>query len=345
MAVTATFAVAACSHSDEDISSENGKKIEFEASASAFGNETRSAEITTTENIPEFKIWAYDYGLYSYIMDGVTVTRTGLNSWSYSPSVDWTGNMICFTAISPVSIDINTNPWWLDQIVYENEGSEDLVVCRKTNVEQTSGRLKLHFYHALSLVNVCVRTSLPANRVRVKSVTIVNVSDNGNFQYPAAGFNSNTTLEDVSECWQIYWESNRIPVFLSDEGTLLTGEILETNNQGYDFFIPSRLGEFNFDTYFNSSYLEVDYRIENADGTTSWPDASTDYRLLSRNNPGYGQLRIGLGDQLPSSRWIAGKEYRYTVNISGPAEVPPGAASESTRGSTNDDMTVDVTIL
>ncbi len=345
MAVTASIAVAACSHSDEGISSSNYKEIKFEATTDTYSGQTREADITTTENIPEFKIWAYDYGLYKYLMNGVTVTRTGLNSWSYSPAVDWTGNMMCFTAVSPAAIDINTNPWWLDMIQYKNGGSEDFLVCRVTNIKQTSGRLKLHFYHALSLVNVRLRTSLPVNSVRVKSVTVVNVSDIGQFRYPAEGFYPSTTLEQVTDCWDIYGQSNRIPVFLSDDGTLLNTEILEANNQGYDFFIPSRLGEFDFDAYFNSSYLEIDYRIENADGTTSWPDASTDYRLLSRNNPGYGQLRVGLGNQLSNSRWIAGTEYRYTVNITGPAEVPPGAASESTRGSTNNDVTVDVTIL
>lgn len=343
MAVTASIAVAACSHSDEDISSFNPKEIEFEASTDSYSRATRQADITTTENIPEFKIWAYDYGLYKYLMEGVKVTRTGINSWSYSPSVDWTGNMMCFTAVSPAAIVVNTNPWWLDMIQYKNEGSEDLLVCRVTNVKQTSGRLKLHFYHALSLVNVRLRTSLPTNTVRVKSVTVVNVSDIGQFRYPAEGFYPSSTLEQVTDCWDIYGQANRIPIFLSDEGTLLNTEILEANNQGYDFFIPSRLGEFDFDAYFNSSYLEIDYRIENADGSISWPDASTDYRLLSRNNPGYGQLRIGLGDQLPNSRWIAGKEYRYSINIAGPAEVPPGAASESTRGTANNDVTVDVT--
>ena len=345
MAMTAMTAVIACSHSDDVSYSSDEKEISFEATAATFVGNTRSAEITTTENIPEFRIWAYDYGLYAYVMKGVKVTRIGLNSWSYSPAVDWTGNMMCFTAVSPAYIDINTNPWWLDMIPYQNKGNEDLLVCRVTNVKQTSGRLKLHFYHALSMVGVTIHTTLPPNSVRVKSVTIANVSDIGQFRYPAEGFYSTTTASEVSECWDIYGQSNRIPVFLSDNGTLLTDQTLEADNQGYDFFIPSRLGDFDFDTYFNSSYLEIDYRIENDDGSTIWPDASTDQRLLSKENPGYGQIRLALGEELPDKRWLSGMGYRYSVNLSGPAEVPPGAASDPTRSSVANNVSVTVTIL
>lgn len=342
MAATALCAVAACSHSDDpDPSAES--LIAFEAEASSFARQSRAADVTTTENIPEFRIWAYDYDLYSYLMSGVKVVRTGINSWSYSPPVDWTGNPMCFTAVSPASNDLNVNPWWLDMLQYRNEGSEDLLVCRVTNVRQTSGRLRLHFYHALSMVGVSLHSSLPPGRVRVKSATIVNVTNMGQFRYPAEGFNSSTTAEDVSECWDIYAQSSRIPLFLSDEGTPISDTPLEADNQGYDFFIPSRLGEFDFDAYFNSSYLEIDYRIENPDGTTSWPDSSTDYRLLSRENPGYGQIRLGLGTELPDNRWLSGKRYRYSVDLSRPAEVPPGAASEKTRASNYNFMNVHVT--
>ncbi|MDE6089169.1 MAG: fimbrillin family protein [Duncaniella sp.] len=345
MAATALCAVAACSSSDEPLSPspQEERLISFDAETASFITQSRAADVTTTENIPEFRIWAYDYSLYSYVMNGVKVVRTGINSWSYSPAVDWTGNPMCFTAVSPASIDINTNPWWLDMLQYQNGGEEDLVVCRVTNIRQTSGRLRLHFYHALSMVGVTIHSSLPSGSVRVKSATIVNVSNVGQFRYPSEGFNSSTTPEQVSECWDIYGQSTRIPVFLSDNGTPILDSPLEADNQGYNFFIPSRLGVFDFDAYFNSSYLEIDYRIENPDGSTAWPDSSTDYRLLSRDNPGYGQIRLGLGDKLPDNRWLSGKRYRYSVNLSGPAEVPPGAASEKSR-STSDGNSMDVDV-
>lgn len=343
MAVTALSAVAACSHSDEPLFRQEQSCISFEAEAEAYEYSKRSEDVTTTENIPEFRIWAYDYGLFRYVMDGVKVERTGINSWTYSPTVEWTGNMMCFTAVSPASIQVDTNPWWLDMIVYNNSGSEDLLVCRRTNVVQTSGRLKLHFYHALSLVNISIATTLPPGNVRVKSATIVNVSDIGQFRYLPEGFNSSATKEQVTECWDIYAQSNRIPVFFSDEGIPLSEIPLEADNQGHDFFLPSRLGVFDFDAYFNSSYLEIDYRIENPDGSIVWPTASTDHRLLSKNNPGYGEIRLGLGDKLPDNRWLSGNRYRYSVDISGPAELPPGAASEETRSGNCNSINVHVT--
>lgn len=345
MAVTVLCAVTACSHSDDPIISYNSNRISFDVETESFSTPSRTGDITTTENIPEFRIWAYDYGLFRYLMDGTVVTRTGINSWSYSPAVNWTGNMMCFTAVSPASISINTNPWWIDMIQYKNEGAEDLLVCRRTNVIQTEGSLRLHFYHALSMVNVALHTSISSDRVRVKSVTIANVSDIGQFRYLPEGFNFSATPELVTDCWDIYGQRNRIPVFLSDEGTVIQDGILEANNQGYDFFIPSRLGVFDFDTYFNNSYLEIDFRIEDANGSTIWPNTSTDRRLLSQENPGYGQLRLGLGDTLTENRWLSGKRYRYSVDLSGPAEVPPGASSEDTdtRSVTGNDVSVLVT--
>ena len=62
MAATALCAVAACSHSDDpDLSARS--LIAYEAEASSFARLSRAADVTTTENSPEFRIWAYDYDL------------------------------------------------------------------------------------------------------------------------------------------------------------------------------------------------------------------------------------------------------------------------------------------
>ena len=329
-ATVALCATVACTHSNEPARIDDDRHISFEVETNSFSQTSRAEGITTTENIPEFKIWAYDTALFAFVMQGVTAVRTGINSWSYSPAADWTGNPINFTAVSPASVDININPWWVDMIRYQNKGDQDLVVCRRTNVVQTSGRLKLHFYHALAMVDVVVRPNLPDGKVVLKSVTMVNVNDVGEFHYPPEGFNAATTAAEVSECWNIYPQSLRIPVFFSENGTALpNASAFAADNQGYDFFIPSYLTEFNFDAYFNTTYLEIDYRLENDHGATIWPNASTDYRLVSDNNPGYGQLRLGLSTGLEEHRWLAGKRYRYNVAINGPAEVPPGAASDN----------------
>ena len=284
------------------------------------------APVVTTENIPEFRIWAYCFSQYNYftLMDGTVVKRTGLNSWTYSPAVEWPDRPVIFTAVSPADIDVSVNPYWREMIrYYQCDGKEDLLVARIYNPLQMSGRLKLHFHHALCMVTVQLRTSLPAGTVRVRSVHVCNVTTSGDYLFPDSGTNG-ATPEEITAGWDIYGMSSRTALFDSPEGTLLDGSLLAADNQGRYFFIPSRLGKFDFDTYYNSSYLEVQYRIENADGTTSWPDASTDRVLLSPDNPGYGVLRLPLGDTLPENRWYSGRCYSYSVDLSAPATVPSG---------------------
>lgn len=339
LAAVATFAVAACSSdTPAEPTGASADAITFEAEVAALprttsGDPDRTSGVTTTENIPEFRIWAYDPYAYRYVMEGVVVTRTGLNSWTYTPTVDWPGNPVNFTAVSPASAPFTANPHWFDMIRYTNPGTEDLLVARVNGVSQTSGRLRLHFYHALAMVKVMLRNSLTTGKVRVKSVTVINVANYGQFYFPNEGISQTDPYGQLSQYWEVYGGASRLPVFLSDEGTTLPVGTFAADNQGFNFFIPSKLYPFDFDTYYNSSYLEIDYRIEDAEGHTIWPDASTDYRLISALNPGYGQLRLGLGEKIPDQRWLPGKIYRYSVDISDPATVPPGAASEPAQSS------------
>lgn len=334
IAAVAALAVAACSSESPGQQEVSENSISFETQIASIpgaqSDGTDSHEgVTTTENIPEFRVWAYDPWAYRYVMEGVTVTRTGLNNWTYSPAAEWPGNPVNFTAVSPASVPFIANPYWVDMVRYTNPGNEDLLVAKITGVTQTSGRLRLHFYHALAMVKVMLHTSLPPGRVRVKSVSVMNVANFGQFQFPGDGFSNSATAEDISACWDLYGGGTRLPLFLSDTGVALRSEPLYADNQGFNFFIPTILYPFDFDAYFNSSYLEVDYRIEDEEGNTIWPDATTDRRLLSALNPGYGELRLGLGDKIPEGRWLAGKCYRYSVDLSAPATVPPGAMSES----------------
>ena len=320
--VAAFQAVTACSLHDDDAPAV-GNTIDFDVSASGFADVSRSG-VVTTENIPEFRIWAYYFGQYNFVtlMDGTVVTRTGLNSWTYSPKVEWPDAPVVFTAVSPAVNEVSVNPYWRESIrYYRNTGKEDLLVARLYNPIQTSGRLKIHFYHALCMVDVSLHTSLAPGSVRVKSVTVCNVTTTGDYVFPDQGTNG-ATPEVITSGWEIYDMSTRTPLFISDLGTLLDTNPLAADNQDNRFFIPSRLREFNFETYFNSSYLEVQYRLENPDGTVQWPDASTNSHLLSPDYPGYGVLRLPIGDMLPDNRWYSGRRYHYNVNLSAPATAP-----------------------
>ena len=71
------------------------------AQAIAFLDPDQRAPVTT-RTISEFKVWA-ELDDWTPIMRDVTVRRTGLNSWRYSPAVDWPDRPVSFYAVSPAS--------------------------------------------------------------------------------------------------------------------------------------------------------------------------------------------------------------------------------------------------
>ncbi len=95
-----------CDVSEENIpdAPDSGAYIDFAVAGEDDDSMTRAT--TTTLNINNFKVSAYAqdaYGTYHTLMDQVTVRRTGQNSWTYSPKVNWPGVPVDFFEIGRAS--------------------------------------------------------------------------------------------------------------------------------------------------------------------------------------------------------------------------------------------------
>lgn len=89
---TIASAAIGCARDESDLAPASGG-IRFEASADRMereGETSQGNDVTTTYTIPDFRVSAFKQ--WETLMDNVVVTRTGINSWMYSPAVDWPEN-------------------------------------------------------------------------------------------------------------------------------------------------------------------------------------------------------------------------------------------------------------
>lgn len=242
-----------------------------------FEAEARQNGPTTTLNITDFKVTAYRQNEWGYemLMDNVTVTRTGLNSWEYSPPVDWpVGETVDFYAVSPAWVTMNNNAWWEHIIPFSarDDVSTDLLVAVRTDVNQTSGRLKLNFRHAMARVNIRLRCNLPGRTARVKAIWLNNYADYGNFQYPHVTTAPDTGIGELYDCWQVYNTTNtRIELWRSADGYLALGSEPQTVCSDC-YFIPFTLKSGTDHPGWEATLFDVLYQVVDTEtGEQVWP--------------------------------------------------------------------------
>lgn len=294
------LALAACADSPEPAPSPGA--FSFSISPSGEGN------VTTTLNIPSFRITAYSHHSgeqdWNIIMDNVVVTRTGLNSWTYSPAVDWPeGRVVDFYAVSPDTHRIVSNPWWHTTLhFYETDGSEDLLIATRLVVDQSGRRIKINFRHALARVSFVLKASRPGVSARVRKLRICNIAREGNFYFPTFTTSSDLTPGDIKDCWHIYnLTSTFYTIFEgTDGGYLLVDEEPVAVGLPNYFYIPATLVFYDPPIHWEGANLEVEYQLLDADqnATTSWTTA-----------------KIALSPSTPGSEWLPGTSYRYTLDL------------------------------
>lgn len=278
-----------------------------------FEAETRQNGPTTTLNITDFKVTAYRQNEWGYemLMDNVTVTRTGLNSWEYSPPVDWpVGETVDFYAVSPAWVTMNNNAWWEHIIPFSarDDVSTDLLVAVRTDVNQTSGRLKLNFRHAMARVTIRLRCNLPGRTARVKAIWLNNYADFGNFQYPHVTTAPDTGIGELYDCWQVYNTTNtRIELWRSADGYLALGSEPQTVCSDC-YFIPFTLKSGTDHPGWEATLFDVLYQVVDTEtGEQVWP--TVDFRTAT----------VEVAAATPDSRWEPGRSYTYTIDVGIPA--------------------------
>lgn len=296
-----------CSDDDIQQPEQHSSVLEFEA-------ETQQRGPTTTLTIPDFKVTAYRQSEWGpeILMDNVTVTRMGLNSWVYSPPVEWpSGQKVDFYAVSPSWIKMNNNSWWEHIIPFsESEGvSTDLLIAVKKDAEETSGRLKLNFRHALARVVVKLRCVLPGLTVRVKSVALCNFADFGNFRFPHATTSPSTDNGDLYDCWQIYNTTGTyMEIFRATDGYIGINEEAQTVCEDL-YFLPFQMKSLSNSASWEASLIEITYQvIDTETGRTLWPEEGL-----------YRAAEIDIATATPEMRWVPGRSYEYIIDVGVPA--------------------------
>lgn len=267
--------------------------VEFECEA-----ERLPGQITDTYNIPDFRVSAFRNHQWGsdILMDNIVVTRTGINSWIYSPPVDWPENeSVDFFAVSPASQTITNNQWWHHTFRYENKSSDtDLLVSVNIGVKQQSGRIRLNFRHALAKIQIRLKCSDPDHKVSVSDVELCNITQYGEFYFPSHSTTPDTNRGEIFDCWHTYGKQNDITVFHPVDNSVLdlTSDPVTIGPDNL-FLIPDTLSSFNPEIIWEGTHIHMVY---SADGIQT-------------------EARIPLRDSTPETRWLPGRNYRYTIDV------------------------------
>lgn len=306
--LAALLPAAACSES-EPAPQQHGSELQLEAEADPHGGGP-----TTTLNIADFKVTAYKQGPWGpeMLMDNVTVTRTGLNSWVYSPPVDWpVGQKVDFFAVSPAWVTMNNNSWWEHVIPFSarDDASTDLLVSVRTGVDQTSGRLKLNFRHALARVTLSLKCTLPGLTARVRNVALCNYADFGNFHYGDSTTSPGTNSGELYDCWRIYnTTSTYLTLFRAANDYIATGPDPVTVRDDL-YFIPFEMKSLTTSASWEATLLEVTYQVaDEKTGEILWPKDGL-----------FRTAEVEIATATPEGRWVPGRSYHYVVDVGMPA--------------------------
>lgn len=269
-----------CSDRDSQEPDDNTPTIVFTPTAERLA--------TTTETIGEFNVTAYTDN--AEIMNHVTVTRTGADTWTYYPPAEWPVMPVNFIAVSPASVEYTVNKYWEHSLHnYVCSGKEDLLIATAYDCRQSTGKQRLNFRHALVNVLVQIYTPQPEADVHVTNVELRALAGVGDYYFPKT-----TTSEGGSNygTWTTYYNGVTYTVFTGD--LLLTAKAQSASNTGVEFFIPSKLDDLQTEGYVRGSCIAVTYQVGSGGSKTA-------YFPLTKN--------------LTDNTWKGGVQYMYTLKL------------------------------
>lgn len=324
------LAITGCSSEPPEINhaQDDQKWIEFAVPEV----ETRAYDgITTTLNIPNFKVSASTQGQWSwyYLMENVVVTRTGINSWTYSPKIEWPDKPVNFYEVYPTDLKWTIFGWdrGAELITFENTGKTDVVIGAQYDVMRQSAPVKINFRHILSVVDVSLKADIPSDMtVLLRRAYIQNVADYGAYVYPKQSTDPVGDIDSgdpaVSGSWQA-WGFKNFRIFAApdlDAGHPLKSSdgYLPLDSDSVRFMIPQTLQEVGYNWQWYGSCLMAVYKILDSKGNTVWPNESTSYEYKSNDDPGWGLAQFDLYEATPDHKWLPGINYSYRLTLKSP---------------------------
>lgn len=319
MAILLGAALAGCSdHSDPAPTPADGA-IRFAAQSADL-----SRAVTTTENLTEFGVYAYTEG--QPFMKNVAVTKNSSNEWVYSPTQYWPLTPVNFYAFAPLYWNEegdNATPVQPDEPVdyYSHYGNTDLIYSVLTDQTQTAGPVTFNFRHALSQVNVALRTDNEARlAIKVSEVVLVNVNTSGTFTFPTS---STTAGGSTKGSWSnLSGQGTYIfNMAMDDASTMtLTSDAQNANLISQGLIVPQPLQALSLtNTAASGEYFMVDLIIyDKTTGKQVWPNDQTP-PVMNINDVNETTGRLFFPVLAPNvTAWEPGTRYLYTITINEP---------------------------
>lgn len=318
-----------CSAEREPFDSLSGDSAIRFAAATEY---SRAGDITTN-NLTSFNVYAYTGTAADPVtfMDNVTVTKTSVNTWTYSPLQYWPAKQsVDFYAFSPadwVGADGPLNPVAYDAV----RGTEDIVYAvspgQTGNSDMVNAQVVFNFRHALSKLTVKMSSTNTGLKVVVSNVAMANIMTKGNFKFPSASTADLPTSDNVGQwtdqntpqVYMLHWSQS-----LSDRLTLTsTPTVIAASGLGRGgemFVMPQILN--NMKGTEDATYIAVQCAIYDAEsGAHLWPNEQTPpENLVSGSTTGDGLLRFPLYTDRYSS-WQPGVHYIYNLIINSNSEM------------------------
>lgn len=338
--------LAGCASDDAPVIPDTSDSGCVELSASVYATPTRSG-VTTTENIQEFLVSAYNvvpyenWTDYKMLMINTPVRRVALNEWDYSPKIQWPEkDSLRFFAISPVEGNrIHLNPWsgtWAENTGYDPK--VDLVVCTRFDFRRNGQPVPLNFVHAMARVQLRLAADVPGEKVYICAADLINMRMGSQFYFPSVTTASPSSA-DITRCW-LYLNGIDYalhPYFQGDAAkpVLLTGSYEEYTNTGNQFEAPYPFSQLMVDSetgrHFTGQAIRLTVRfVDSKTGRRTWPNDSTPIPLLLSNygDREWGYVFFPLYGVAGMTTFESGKSYVFDVMVRRHGVLPPIAAHD-----------------
>lgn len=321
----AAFSLASCTESEsyEGADTPSDNAIRFAANT-----EFSRSKDYTTNNLTAFNVYAYTGTSASptLFMDNVEVTKTGTNTWTYSPVKYWPSDeSVDFYAFAPSTWVGEGGP--LKPVAYDSyPGTEDIIYAVAPDLMGHAGmanaQVLFNFRHALSKVTVKMRSSDADLVVKVSNVAMANVMTKGNFNFPLESTSGAATSSTTGK-----WTDQNTPLtylfhMSQDAGDVITLTTTATDMSdtgmgmgGGKFMMPQEL-VWNSNGSGNDTYLTVMCCVYDAkSGAKLWPNANTpSENIVEGSTFGDGLLKFQLSTSAFGS-WQPGYHYVYNIVI------------------------------
>lgn len=345
----AAVAMPSCS-SDQDEVLNNGEGIRFTVSA---GKQSRAIAVDNN-SINKFHVWAVASNNTTGFFMNCDVTKVG-DAWTYTTTKFWPqSNPVNFFAISAGTVDGYTD---ITNAVTANHNADDegkgkggmelkdYTVVAKADLDvlyaacygadKTTGTVKLNFHHALSQLAFAAKCSNTDLTIRVQSIRVDNIKNQGTLTGPTATTDSYLATENSGQTenggnWGVWSDQKGSATYTApfhanpaDQALAQSPTTYSLKDGKYDglLVLPQTIKAWNKESYGStldgSRFLIKCQILSGTEQTQIWPTT----------NGEYAEVAI----PVPETTWKQGMRYLYTFDFNTGAGYTPDPVVPGTK--------------